>query len=523
MKLSTFQKGLLLILIAFLLIGGLVFVARIWSGDAFNKEEAQHAIYGFWISKDIKSLDFSSFWNDTQRQIYWPFLHSWLLSVFFILFGANYISARLLSLILLLAIVLLMYLLSSQLSDRSGWKIGVLSVLLALSSPIMIQYATTNTLETLGALIFLASFYLYNICEEQKTALYYVFLAVLVGLSLYTNYLYAYFIIPAFIVVALGKLGPILFEVVSLSRKGEKAALPFMWWAYRKLIFLTVLFVIVASWFLTSAFSRKIMLFMQAIFRYSGGEAPTSIAQAILYYPRAIIDSYTFSPWLGFLTLITLFLPIIAFHDEYRPINKLFTFIWTVLVLAILTVPAKAPQLIFVIAPFLLLVFSVSVFYFMEKFPKWTTAILLVIFLPALISIPKLGAVYFPAHAQENMSQVLDYFHQSVPPGSPIAASFNLQHLNPENISFRFADWGSPVMADAAMQGEDEMFSTAQYFLAIEMDSTSPYRGELLDDSIYSWNSFIASKIESGELREYSLRNFGSIGIIAKIYQKQTR
>ena len=522
MKLSTFQKGLLLILIFFLLAGGILFVTRILAGDSFNKEEAQHAINGLWISRDLRALDLGNFWYDTQRQLYWPFLHSWLLSIPFLLLGANYISARFVSLLLLLATIILMYLVSSRLSKTSGWKIGALSVLLALTSPMIIKYSTLNTLESLGALLFLGSYYFYMLSEESSPIINYIILAVLVGLSIYTNYLYAYLMIPAFIVVALGKLGPVIYDVVNLSRRGEKAALPFLWWAYRKLIFLTVLFVVVASWFMTSSFSRKIMLFTQAIFRYSGGAIPNNLMDAALYYPRVIIEQYTFSPWLGILMVLTLFLPIVAFHDEYRPINKLFTFIWTVLVLLILTVPTKAPQFIYVIAPFLFLVLAVVVFYLVEKLPRYSIWIFLVLFVPSLISLPTLAGAYFPPRPADNMISVLNFFKQTSAPRTAVAAVIEMQHLNSDVISFHFADWDGLVLVDPTA-GQEGIYGGGQNFFTIEMDGNSPYRGELLDDSLINWNGFLAERVKAGDIREVSQRRFNSIGLTARIFTKQAR
>ncbi|MDD5593234.1 MAG: glycosyltransferase family 39 protein, partial [Candidatus Margulisbacteria bacterium] len=382
MKITNFQKGLIIVLVAFFLLGGLLFITRLLMADSFSKEEAQHALYGLWLYKDLKSFDLASFWYDTNRQVYWPFFHSWIQSLFFLVLGVNYFSARLLSFLIFFATLILMYVACAQFSQKSGWKVGVLAVLLALTSPIMLKYAALNTLEGLGALIFIGTFYVYSIYEERKLLNEYATLAVLLGLSIYTNYLYAYLMLPAFIVMTLGKLGPIFVEVISLRKKGEKAAFPFVWWSYRKLIVLLVLAILVAGWFFTNAFSRKIMLLLQAIFRYSGGEQVGGFWPNLLYYPKAIIGSFTFSPWLGLLIFISLFLPFLGLR--YRHFGKLYTFIWTALVLATLTIPTKAPQFIYIIAPFLFIVFSIAVFYLLEKYQKAAAVILLVIFLPAL-------------------------------------------------------------------------------------------------------------------------------------------
>src|SRR3990167_4206040 len=123
-KLTPFNKGLAVILLAFIFLGGAVFINRVVLGDAFNREEAQHALYGLWLCKDVRALDFGAFWYDTQRQMFWPFLHSWILSAFFFFFGISFFTARLLSFVIFFAVLFYMYLIANELHEKSGWKIG---------------------------------------------------------------------------------------------------------------------------------------------------------------------------------------------------------------------------------------------------------------------------------------------------------------------------------------------------------------------------------------------------------------
>ncbi|MBN3032574.1 MAG: glycosyltransferase family 39 protein [Candidatus Saganbacteria bacterium] len=519
LRISDFQKGLLIVLIAFFCLGGLLFTTRLLMADAFSKEEAQHALYSLWLYKDIRAFDWGGFWYDTNRQVVWPFFHSWLGALFFLIFGVGYLPARLLSFLLFFATLLLMYAACCRFSEKLGWKIGALAALLALTSPLMLRFAVMNTLESLGAFLFMATFYVYSIYEERLLTYEYALLAALLGLAIFTNYLYAFLMLPAFIVMTLGKLGPIVCEVIVLRRKGESHAFPFVWWAYRKLIVLLVLALFVAGWFFTSAFSRKLLLLLQSIFRYSGGEPVANIWQSLAYYPQAIINHFTFSPWLGALILLSLFLPFLGLH--FHHIGKLYTFIWTVLVLATLVLPAKAPQVIYIIAPFTFIVFAATVFYALEEhYQRLSAAFLLAVFLPALISLPTLAGQFLPARPGEKMSSVLDYFRREVRPRFPVAAQFNLQHLNPEGVSFHFWAWNAPVLSDPAL-GEEGMFRGARYFLAVKLDENSPYRAELLDDSASTWNSFLAEKLRQGWLREYSARRFEPLGLTAMIYEKQ--
>ncbi len=513
MNLSPFAKGLIFILAVVLLVGGIIFINRILPGDAFSKEEAQHALYGFWLWRDVRALDWNSFWYDTGRQLIWPFLHSWILTVFFLIFGVGYVSARSLSLLFFVLSVLLVYVFSSRLSEKSGWKIGIVSCLLMLTSPLMIKFSSLNMLEGLGALLFLSAAYAYTISEERKITIEYILLAILIGLSIYTNYLYTYLLLPAFMVATLSRLGPIFLKAISLKRRGEEAAVNFIWWGYRKLIVTLILLALAALWF-SFHFSRKVQLLMTAVFRYAGGVEIYSLWQNILYYPRVIVENLSFSPWLGAFLLISLFLPFIALR--YRGLNKLFIYVWTVIILLALTIPAKAPRMIYIIIPFIFMIFSAVLIYifdyFQEKKQKLGILLLVLLLLPIFLSAPRAAGLLFPAHAAENMVQVLDYFKTSIPRDARISINFNLQRLNPEVVQFHFRDWGGEVLTEAAEGG--------RYFMTVDLDGTSPYQKEILDDSLYRWNRWLREKEMRSELRLYSSKRFEEIGITARIYKK---
>ncbi len=517
---SNFQKGMIISLIAVFCLGGILFVTRLLLADAFSKEEAQHALYSLWLYKDLKALDFGGFWYDTNRQVFWPFFQSWAGALFFLVFGVNFFAARFLSFLCFAATLFLMYLACARFSERSGWKVGSLAVLMALTSPVMLRYSVANGLESLGALLFMATFYLYSIYEERKLTSEYALLAVLLGLSIYTNYLYAYLILPAFVVMTLGKLGPLFCEVNNLRQKGERAAFPFVWWAYRKIIILAVLAFFVCFWFFSNTFSRKILLLLQAIFRYSGGEQVPGFWNNLLYYPKAIIGSYAFSPWLGALVLLSIFVPILGL--KFRHFGKLYTFIWVALVLTTLTIPTKAPQFIYLIAPFLYIVFSIMVVDAAERLSqfKWRVVLLLIVFLPAVWSVPRLVSLYQPATRGESMVSVMRFFKQGVLPRYPVATALNLQHLNPEGLSFYLWTWNAPLLTDPAI-GNDELFRNGKYFLTVSLDPGSPYQPEVLDDSVYTWNMFLADKQRLGQIREFSARRFEKIGLSATIYEKR--
>lgn|GEM_PF-1065474 len=518
-KESPVGRRLVFLVLAVIIVAGLLLSNRILSADAFTKEEGQHALYSYWLFHDLNGCDLKAFYYDTQRQMVWPFLHSWILSFFFIFFGASMVSARLLSLFIFLASLGLMYLLSRQFSEEKGSAIGTISILLALTSPLMLRFATENTLEGLGGLLFLAVAYTYSLCEGRKIVAPYVLLAVLIGLSIYANYIYAYLLIPAYIVATLMNLSPYFFQTLRLSKKGEKAAMPFIWWTYRKMIVLVVLLFFAALWFSFSA-PRKIMLLLDSIFRYSGGATP-DLWQGLIFYPKIIIDQISFSPWLGWLMLVSLFLPFMA--ARFRGLNKLFIYVWTTLLLLTLTIPTKAAQLIYVIIPFILILSATAFLLLWERAKNRSrglaAGLVLAVFFSILFYLPNLYAQYFPNLPKQNMSQVLAFFRDNVPRQESLAASFNLTHLNPENVQFTFRGWEKPVFIENLPE-ELGLYEKAKIFLTVDMDPNSRYATEVIDDSLYRWNAMLRDKEKAGKIRLRAFLRFDEIGVTAKVYQR---
>jgi len=493
----------------------ILFVNRIFFGDAFTAEEAQHAMYGLWIWRDIRAFDLVSFIYDTNRQLVWPFMHSWLLSLFFLVFGANYIAARLMSLLLFAATLFLMFLFSHKLCDNNvcdnrGQRVGILAVLLALASPLMLQYAALTMLEGLGAVLFMLAAYLYIVSEEKKLTIEYIAFIIMLGLSLYVNYLYAYLLIPAFLVMTLSKLAPLALVAFKVERHGEHKAMHFIWWSYRKMIVLLVFLFFGGLWF-SFSFSRKVLLLFNSIFKYSGGTVISDFWQSLLYYPLVIINQISFSPWLGIFILASLFLPMIA--GKYRGLNTLYIYIWTVLLLLTMTISTKAPQMMYIIIPFIFIVFSGVVIYLYDwltaKNKQYGTLLLVIILLPALISLPTLGRAYFPERAEHNLVNVLDYFEQIVPQDSTKLVMFNLKHLNLDGVKFHLRDWeGKVVDGTSPLEPADG----ETYYLALVLDETSPYQDEVVDDTS------IDEGMMAG-LELFSSQRFESIGLTAQVFR----
>lgn len=295
--------------------------------------------------------------------------------------------------------------------------------------------------------------------------------------------------------------------------------MPFIWWTYRKMIVLVVLLLFAALWFSFSA-PRKIMLLLDSIFRYSGGVTP-DLWQGLIFYPKIIIDQISFSPWLGWLMLVSLFLPFIAVR--FRGLNKLFIYVWTTLLLLTLTVPTKAAQLIYVIMPFIFIISATAFLLLWERAKSRSrglaTGLVLAVLCSILFYLPNLYAQYFPNLPKQNMAQVLAFFRDNVPRQESVAASFNLTHLNPENVQFTFRGWEKPVFIENLPE-ELELYDKAKIFLTVDMDRNSRYATEIIDDSLYRWNALLRDKEKAGKIRLRAFRRFEEIGVTAKVYQR---
>ena len=415
--------------------------------------------------------------------------------------------------------MILIYLFSNELCDKKSWRVGVLAVLLALTSPLMIEFASLNMIEGLGALLFMLAAHVYMMFEEKRITIEYVFIALIIGLSIYINYLYAYLLIPSFAVLTLVRVGPMSYQAVQLRRRGEKEALHFIWWAYRKLIVLGIIAFLSAIWF-SFSFNRKITLLFDSVFKYSGGTIVQGLWQNLLYYPRVIVENVSFSPWLGLFLVVALFLPRVAAH--YRGLHRIYIYVWTTLVLLTLTIPTKAPHLLYIVVPFIFIIFAGVVVYIYDELRKtnknFATALILIILLPSLLSFPKTLGLLFPVGRGESFVTVLDYYKTSIPKGKNIAATINLLHLNPDGIKFHFRDWQAEIMADVFLS-EEEMARAADYLVTLDLDENSKYRFEVQDDSLFRWSAWLKDREMRGDVRLYSSRRFGQIGVTAKIYE----
>jgi hypothetical protein len=219
---------------------------------------------------------------------------------------------------------------------------------------------------------------------------------------------------------------------------------------------------------------------------------------------------------------MALLLPLVAV--KFHGLNRLYVYTWTTIVIAALIIPNKMPQMIYIVFPFILIIAAAAAVWLWEELEARSKNLaigaLIVIILPALLSVHQLCGAYFPPANGQNMKQVLDFFKASVPPTGSIATMLNLQHFSPEVVQFHFYDWPAPVLADTALS-DAELTNGEKYYLTIELDENSPcQQTEIIDDSVYRWNDWLKTLEMSGQARLAATKRFERLGLTAKVYFK---
>ena len=82
------RRAILAVLIIAIAASVFVYVYLVLPQAPFSWDESHHSTFSLLIAKSILQKNWKAFWHYTNSQVYWPFLHSWISSIFLML-GAN--------------------------------------------------------------------------------------------------------------------------------------------------------------------------------------------------------------------------------------------------------------------------------------------------------------------------------------------------------------------------------------------------------------------------------------------------
>ncbi len=200
-------------------------------GIPFPWDSGAHAYEGLRIALDLKAGDVISFIGDTYRQGWWPFFHSWLLAPAFLFFGNSYAVARGVSLFCFVLFVPILYGISTEMSEKRGQWIGLITAYLALTSLPLLVISAMSMSEIPGLLMTSITFLFYLKAIKHQHSYLFVFTSILMALTIFTKWHHGVFVILAIFITQFTTNRKIL------TRSNYSLSIPFLlimigWFVY---------------------------------------------------------------------------------------------------------------------------------------------------------------------------------------------------------------------------------------------------------------------------------------------------
>ncbi len=171
----------------------------------FDSDEATHANHALILALDLKRLDVMAYLRHSYQQSVYPPGAAWIQSLFFLIFGASTVTARLFSLLNYILAGFVLYALALELDDQLGWLIGIVAVFFFFTAQSLLVIAALSMLEMPGLLLTLLTLWTYIRCNKRSRT--FVPVSILAALTTLVKYPYG--------IVVFGTLG--LAEMLQLS------------------------------------------------------------------------------------------------------------------------------------------------------------------------------------------------------------------------------------------------------------------------------------------------------------------
>jgi len=281
------DAGLIAAIVAAGLSSLFIFLYLIRPQGPFCWDEAHRSLYSLLIAKSLFAGDGTTFMEVTSSQVYWPFLHSWISALFLMVGGFNYDAARCMSLVASAASTVGVYFLGKAVAGRHGTAVGLTAAALFLLSPLVLFFAATAMAESLGTCITLMVLLAYLAAMDGNRMRLFLLAGALLALLYFTKYAYAVFV----------GLGLALSWVIGLARRSERtehARMLARCWP------LAVGFLVLYGlWMLSPPSMAKLRILLQRLRETGGWDfLKLGLRDRLLFYPRALLTAYTFSPWI---------------------------------------------------------------------------------------------------------------------------------------------------------------------------------------------------------------------------------
>jgi hypothetical protein len=258
-------------------------------GGAPCWDEFERCAWASHIWHGIRHFDLFHLWKNTNAQMVWPPLHSWMTGVLFVIFGPSLASARLLSLLAFWGSGLLIVYWFVRRRDYASCLGGAAAWSLFASAPIVVQQAVGVMSEGVG--LFLALLVLASLpqAEDAKPSRW-AWSGFLLGLFFYYKYNYAF----------------LIYAGLGITRYFQRgASLRSMFCKANYLLFgIPILGMIL--WFIPH-FEQKWQNLVYFAFNNPAAYQPLGFA-SFLYYPQVIPKAFFAAPWLAVASLALVFI-----------------------------------------------------------------------------------------------------------------------------------------------------------------------------------------------------------------------
>lgn len=270
---KKWSAQLLVVLVSCLavLIGWRIYTMAIVPDGTPHWDEAAHALRGILISEDLQHRDWSGFFYDSYRQVYWPPLQSWFVGTAFFMGSVSMVSARAVSLLVFLLAALLLFITGINMSQQYREVIAAVAAILFLTNTEMASHAAEVMLEIYGVLFVITTILLYFLSTKHpnESKIYF-----LLGLSITAAYFAkANYGILLCMVVLITAVIDVRFRVRKLLTR-------------QTFFILLPLLVVFPLWF---AYPPKIVSTWQALVNVPFGVQDPFTVAGFLFYPRALV------------------------------------------------------------------------------------------------------------------------------------------------------------------------------------------------------------------------------------------
>lgn len=514
----------------------------------FCWDEAHHSTFSLLIAKSLLQRNWPAFWHYTNVQIYWPFLHSWISSIFLMIFGFSYRAARFTNVIIGFIAILLIYKAGLKLSSHHKPWVGLLAAVLMVLSPMFLFFCSMAMIENLGLLISLLLILFQFTALEKGEMRYYFISGLLLALLYLTKYIYALFFGLALFCFWLSLLFPADREIKKMT------VLKGIGWVAAGFL------LIWGIWMVIPPSGSKFSVLLYRI-KDTGVWNPYEFTKLDnrFFFLRALLYAYTFSIGIYLLYLGSLVYGFIKFKNvkirfllflflaDFIPmswiVNSQIRFIYTVI-----------PALFLLTASFVVWIWSV-----LSPRKRWVAlAIISVLILGDAPKLPSyirqvgnlcMGACPFKIKSKFDYStffglasypeflrfpkkffnqkardilprhdtgDILDFVWGNTNPRASICAPFYIGTL-----SNHLWHWHSIIKnRQIATVWRPDYY----YFVSVQVDDSSPYHvlgnKHLIEGRTAEWDKFLSNLESQGLMKLAGGKYFPDIGLKVKIYLK---